>query len=60
MGATTARVIDPRGLTAAQRAGERCVYSNCRRRLSDDRILLGSLPDSSPVFACPDHEEGDQ
>jgi hypothetical protein len=54
------RVIDPQGLTLSQLVGERCAYPNCRRSLGDEKTLLGSLPDGSPVFVCPDHEAVDQ
>jgi hypothetical protein len=54
--AAIGRVIDPTDLTLSQRIGERCVFNNCRRRLWDEKVLHGSLPDNSPVFACPDHE----
>jgi hypothetical protein len=57
MDAATARVIDPTDLTFAQRAGIRCVYSNCCRHLGDEKTFVGALPDGSPVFACPDHEQ---
>lgn len=50
------RVIDPTDLTPAQRSGERCVYSNCQRSLPGSKTFVGTLPDSSPVFACDDHE----
>jgi hypothetical protein len=58
--ASTGRVIDPANLTPGQRAGERCVYANCRRWLPGPKTLVGQLPDGSPVFACDDHEAVDQ
>lgn len=60
MGAATARVIDPRGITSAVLAGIRCAYANCRRHLGDDKTFLGCTPDGTPVFACPDHEAVEQ
>lgn len=50
------RAIDPRGLTPAQRAGERCGYPNCRRHLTEPKTLLGALADSTPIFVCDDHD----
>ena len=54
--AATTRVIDPRGLTVAQLAGERCAVPNCCRRLTGPRTLLGATPDNTPVFVCDDHD----
>jgi len=54
------RIVDPSNLTPAQRAGERCVYWNCQRALPGLKTLFGSLPDGTPVFACPDHEAVEQ
>jgi hypothetical protein len=52
MGAATARVIDPRGLTLAQRAENRCAYANCLRSLTRPKTLIGSTPDGTPIFVC--------
>jgi hypothetical protein len=60
MPAATARVINPRGLTPGQLAGERCAYRNCMRSLTGPKTLLGSTSDNTPVFVCDDHEEVEQ
>jgi hypothetical protein len=49
------RVIDPAGLSPAQLSGDRCVLDNCRKRLGDNRVFFGCLPDGTPVFVCDDH-----
>lgn len=54
--AAAVRVIDPRGLTPAQLAGDRCAVPNCRRRLAGPRTFLGETPDGTPVFVCDDHD----
>ena len=46
-------VIDPQGLTDAQRAGLACVY--CHKRYPRPNVFVGCLPDGTPVFACDDH-----
>lgn len=57
MGASTTRLVDPRGLTIAQLAGDRCGISNCRRRLASPRTIFGQTPDGTPVFVCGDHND---
>jgi hypothetical protein len=47
-------VIDPRSLTRAQQAGQRCAVPNCRRLLADLGYLIGRLPGGRPVVACED------
>lgn len=59
MADTTARLIDPRGLTLTQLAGDRCAYSNCRRSLTRPKTFLGSTPDGTPIFVCDDHDLAD-
>jgi hypothetical protein len=52
MGQTGEPVVDPGGLSAAQRLGEACVV--CRKQWPRPRIRVGRLPDSTGVFACDD------
>jgi hypothetical protein len=52
--APTVPVIDPRSLTPAQRAGQRCAVPNCRRLVADVGYLVGRLPGGKPVVACED------
>ncbi|TDD83214.1 hypothetical protein E1293_15050 [Actinomadura darangshiensis] len=52
MGQTDEQVVDPGGLSTAQRLGDACVV--CRKRWPRPRVRVGRLPDSSGVFACDD------
>ncbi|WP_141577487.1 hypothetical protein [Actinomadura sp. WMMA1423] len=52
MGQRGEPVVDPRGLSTAQRLGDACVV--CRKRWPRPRVRVGRLPDSSGVFACDD------
>src|SRR6266542_4948985 len=46
------RMIDPVGLTAAQRSGRACV--SCRKRWPRPSVLAGHLPDGAPLYVCDD------
>jgi hypothetical protein len=52
MGHTDEPIVDPGGLSTAQRLGDACVV--CRKKWPRPRVLVGRLPDSTGVFACDD------
>jgi hypothetical protein len=51
--ATSVRVIDPHGLTTAQRHGDAC--ASCRKSFPRPRVPIGRFPDGRPVLVCDDH-----
>ena len=46
------QLIDPAGLTAAQRAGEACV--SCHKKWPRPTALAGHLADGQPLYRCDD------
>lgn len=54
MGELALRVIDPAGLSKAQRSGTECAL--CRKRWPRPAVFFGCLQDGTAIRVCDDHD----